>query len=76
MPLTLEGNIIVDGILASCYADISDHDLAHLSMIPVRKFSAVVEWIFGDDIGLPIFVNTAIELGTYLLPIHILPLLI
>ena len=69
MPLTLEANIMVDGILTSCYADISDHDLAHLGMIPMRRFSAVVEWIFGDDIGFPIFVNTAIELGTYLLPI-------
>ena len=69
MPLALEGNIMVDYILASCYADISDHNLAHLSMIPMRTFSAVVEWIFGDDIGFSIFVNTAIELGTYLLPI-------
>ena len=54
MPLTLEGNIMVDGILASCYADISDHDLAHLSMIPMRKFSAFVEWIFGEDINTPL----------------------
>ena len=67
-PLTLEGNIMVDGILASCYADISDHDLDHLGMIPMRKFSAAVEWIFGDGIGFPIFVNTAIELGTFLSP--------
>ena len=57
---------MVDVILASCYADIPDHDLAHLSMIPMRKFSAAVEWIFGDDIGFPIFVNTVIELGTFL----------
>ena len=70
-PLTFEGNIMVDGILASCYADISNTDLAHLSVIPVipmRRFSAVVEWIFGEDIGFPIFVNTAIELGTFLSP--------
>ena len=59
---------MVDCILASCYVDISDHDLAHLSVIPMRRFSAVVKWIFGEDIGFLIFVNTAIELGTFLSP--------
>ena len=67
-PLTLEGNILVDDILASCYADISDHDLAHLGMIPMRIFSTVVGWIFGVDIGFSVFANIAIELGTFLSP--------
>ena len=33
MPLTEEGNIVVDGVLASCYASF-DHDLAHIAMVP------------------------------------------
>ena len=35
MPLTMEGNIIVDGVLASCYASF-DHDLAHIAMAPMQ----------------------------------------
>ena len=30
-PVTVEGNIAVDGVLASCYA-FADHDLAHQSI--------------------------------------------
>ena len=35
-PLTKQGNVVVDGILASCYAVIDDQDLAHLAFSPVR----------------------------------------
>ena len=39
VPLTMEGNIIVDGVLASCYPEYFDHNLAHLLMIPMQTFS-------------------------------------
>ena len=67
--MTAEGNIMVDGILASCYADVNDHDVAHLVMIPMRKFATVVEWIFGDDIGFSVFAKIAMNFRRYLLPI-------
>ena len=67
VPLTIEGNIIVDGILTSCYADFV-HDLANLVMLPIQRFPTVVEWIFGDDIGFAVYVSTARELGLMLLP--------
>ena len=35
-PLTLEGTIIVDSALASCYAVIDDHRLAHTTLAPLR----------------------------------------
>ena len=38
VPLTEEGNIVVDGVLASCYASF-DHDLAHITMAPIQLFS-------------------------------------
>ena len=41
-PLVPEGNIMVDGVLASCYAS-ADHDLNHLLMIPMQKIPAVME---------------------------------
>ena len=36
---------MVDGMLASCYADFP-HDLAHLIVKPMQKFADVMEWIF------------------------------
>ena len=35
-PVTMEGNIMVDGVLASCYALVSNHDLVLLVMKPLR----------------------------------------
>ena len=35
-PLTSEGNIVVDGILASCYADFDNHHLQHFAWAPYR----------------------------------------
>ena len=67
MPLTKEGNIIVDGVLTSCYADFN-HDLAHLTMIPMQRFANVLQWIFGDDAGFPIYVIIARQLGFLLMP--------
>lgn len=44
-PLTREGNIVVNSVVASCYAVVSDHHLAHLSFAPVRWFSYLREWL-------------------------------
>ena len=42
VPLTKEGKVIVDGVLASCYAGF-DHDLAHFLMSPMQPLSEVLE---------------------------------
>ena len=67
MPLTNDGNIVVDGILASCYAD-SDHDFAHFAMTPVQWIPEVMDWIFGEDTGFAVYVSIAKELGILMLP--------
>ena len=41
VPLTVEGNLIVDGVLASCYQDVP-HDLAHMAMTPIRLFPSIL----------------------------------
>ena len=59
--------IIVDGVLTSCYAG-THHDLGNLMATPMQRFPAVIEWIFGDDAGLPAYVTTARQLSKMLLP--------
>ena len=66
VPLTMQGKILVDGVLASCYSDFH-HDLAHLTMVPMQKFSAVMNWVFGVDTGYPVYVSIAREIGLLML---------
>ena len=42
MPLTAEGTIVVDGVLASCYASF-DHDWAHALTTPLRWLPGLFE---------------------------------
>ena len=66
-PLTTNSMLMVNGVLVSCYADFH-HDVAHLAMIPMKVISPVLEWVFGDDAGFPVYVSTARKLGMMLLP--------
>ena len=54
----MDGNIEVDGVLASCYA-FSEHDLAHIVMAPMRWFPGTMNLIFGVNNGSPGYVNLA-----------------
>ena len=67
VPLTTDGNIIVDGILASCYPS-TDHDLAHIVMAPIQWFPKIIKWIFGEGNGFPTYVNIVEEFGNWMLP--------
>ena len=67
VPLTMEGTILVDGVLASCYASF-DHHLAHIAMTPIRWFPGVMEWIFGWDNGSPSYVNIIKDFGKWIIP--------
>ena len=67
VPLTMEGNIVVDGILASCYPSCY-HDLGHTGMLPIQFFPTIMEWIFGEDNGPSIYTNIVNDLGEWVLP--------
>ena len=54
----MDGNIIVDGVLASCYA-FTNHDLAHIGMTPLPWFPEVTKWIFGKCTKYPVFLDVA-----------------
>ena len=58
---------MVDGVLVSCYAE-CPHDLAHLGIMPLQKFTTVMEWIFGNDPGFLSYVTSARQLGNLILP--------
>ena len=63
----MEGNIVVDGVLASCYA-LSDDNLAHIGMTPIRWFPGMLNWILGGKNGPQGYVDFAKNLGRWLLP--------
>ena len=67
----MEGKIVVDGVLASCYATV-DHDMGHISTAPIRWFPWMMNWIFGENNGNPVFVDVLTHVGTLGLP-HALP---
>lgn len=44
-PLTASGTVVVDGVVASCYAAIESHVTAHLTVAPLRLQSHVGEFL-------------------------------
>lgn len=46
-PLTVDGTVVVDDVVASCYAVIDSHWLAHLAFLPVRAMAAARESLSG-----------------------------
>ena len=67
VPLTKEGNIVVDGVVASCYGSF-DHDLAHIVMIPMQWLPDMLESIFGGDNGNSVYVKIKESFGNFVLP--------
>ena len=67
IPLTVEGNIIVNGVLASCYTS-THHDLAEYIMKPNQWYPAIINWILGIDDGSPVYVTTLKEVKKWLHP--------
>ena len=56
----MEGNIVVDYILASCHAS-CDHDIVHITLVLVRYFPQLIMWIFGEEDGLSSFIKISLH---------------
>lgn len=48
-PLTNEGTIIVDNVVASCYALVDSQFVAHLSFMPIRFYTIVKRLLYFSD---------------------------
>ena len=65
-PLTLNGNSIVDEVLASCYASVL-HDLGHFGMTPIKLLPDINDWILGHDEKFPAYITIFQECMEWLL---------
>ncbi|XP_040922196.1 sonic hedgehog protein A [Toxotes jaculatrix] len=76
-PMTVQGTVVVDQVLASCYAAIEDHDLAHWALAPVRLAHWVSSLLFSSQPqgsaqsdGVHWYSKILYQLGTWLLDSH------
>ena len=67
VPLTTEGNIVVNGVLASCFPA-TDHDLGYFGMTPIKWFPDTIEWIFGEENGFQGYVKIVEVFGRLIFP--------
>ncbi|KAK1790185.1 hypothetical protein P4O66_014102, partial [Electrophorus voltai] len=74
-PLTAHGTIVVDQVLASCYAVIEDHRWAHWAFAPVRMNRWLTSWSLPThdanvtlrEDGIHWYSNLLFHIGTWLL---------
>ncbi|KAM6900283.1 sonic hedgehog protein [Xenentodon cancila] len=76
-PVTAQGSVVVDQVLASCYAVIEDHELAHWALAPVRLAHWVSSLFFSSrpqasaqEDGVHWYSKVLYQLGTWLLDSH------
>lgn len=66
-PLTQHGSIVVNGVLASCYAAVDNHHLAHWVLAPLRFFYSLMGPSEAQTDGLHWYPRLLQRLGTMLL---------
>ena len=64
----MEGNIVVDGVLASCYAA-DDHNMAHFAVAPIAWIPGLIEGIFNVHNESPDYVKLVDDVSALLLDI-------
>ena len=62
VPVTMEGNILVDGVLASCYASFN-HDIQHVVMKPLLWFPSIMDLLLGEEKSLSSYVTILEHVG-------------
>ncbi|XP_069681822.1 sonic hedgehog protein [Periplaneta americana] len=74
-PLTREGTIVADGVVASCYAVVDSQWLAHLTYAPFRLMASVRNLVGGNDtvsydapVGVHWYAKALYALAQFVLP--------
>lgn len=81
-PVTAQGTIVVDQVLASCYAVIENHKLAHWAFLPLRLAHHLSTLLYPKDLsisnatwqedGVHWYSKLLYQMGTWLLDSHVL----
>ncbi|XP_054621207.1 sonic hedgehog protein [Dunckerocampus dactyliophorus] len=78
-PVTVQGTVVVDRVLASCYAVVQDHQLAHWALAPLRLAHWASSLLWGaqrrpsaHEDGVHWYSKVLYHLGTWLLDPHAL----
>ncbi|NWY48311.1 IHH protein, partial [Sylvia atricapilla] len=67
-PLTRHGTLVVDGVVASCFALVQDQQLAQLAFWPLRLYHSLVGWPGVQGDGVHWYSGLLYHLGRLLLP--------
>ena len=63
----MNGNIVVEEVLASCYA-VVDHGISQIAMKPIQWYPGVMDIIFGVENGVSAYIDVAKNIDTWFLP--------
>lgn len=67
-PLTRHGTLVVDGVVASCFALVQEQHLAQLAFWPLRLYHSLVGWPGAQGDGVHWYSGLLYRLGRLLLP--------
>ncbi|KFP03310.1 Indian hedgehog protein, partial [Calypte anna] len=67
-PLTRHGTLVVDGVVASCFALVQEQHLAQLAFWPLRLYHSLVGWPGAQGDGVHWYSGMLYHLGRLLLP--------
>ncbi|KAF1579507.1 UNVERIFIED_CONTAM: Indian hedgehog protein, partial [Eudyptes pachyrhynchus] len=67
-PLTRHGTLVVDGMVASCFALVQEQHLAQLAFWPLRLYHSLVGWPGAQGDGVHWYSGLLYRLGRLLLP--------
>lgn len=64
-PLTSSGNIVIDDVIVSCYAEVTSHRLAHLAMAPVRVMYSFARYLRLGRTATPLSLQSGVGIYPY-----------
>lgn len=70
-PLTSAGNVVVDNVVASCYAVVDSHSVAHAAFGPLRLLTRL--WPQRESHGVHWYANALYSLAEVVMPTHLVP---